>query len=164
MTMQGEEVLSFAFNAVLHNYVKDAETCVFEEESVGVEFLLKKSESVNVMVFIWNDTLHAVKEENVQFCLEKSFMVILEFFCWLFRFFLCFFFFSVLDFFCWSICVLSTLKRSWEFLFYFKWIAANLGSANLWSLFLVSRFLPVKKSNDIFPKLDAPSMSKLRTI
>ena len=78
--MAMDEVLSFSFNVVFHNYVKDAENAVFEEECDGVEFLLNVSPSVDVLVFVWNDKLYAVKEHNVQFCLDKSLMVFLSFF------------------------------------------------------------------------------------
>ena len=86
--MASDDVLSFSFNAVFHNYVQDAETAVFEEECVCVEFLLNMSPSVDVLIFVWNDQLYAVKEHDVQFCLDKSLMV-----------FLTFFFSCILDFF-----------------------------------------------------------------
>ena len=73
--MASNEVLSFSFNAVFHNYVKDAESAVFEEECVCVEFLLNMSPSVDVLVFVWNDQHYAVKKHDVQFRLDKSLMV-----------------------------------------------------------------------------------------
>ena len=82
--MASNEVLSFSFNAVFHNYVKDAESAVFEEECVCVEFLLNVSPSVDVLVFVWNDQHYAVKKHDVQFCLDKSLMVFFEFFCHIF--------------------------------------------------------------------------------
>ena len=86
--MATDKVLSFTFNVVFHNYVKDAENAVFEEECDAVEFLLNADPSVDFLVFVWNDKLYDVKEHNVQFCLEKSLMVILTFFGLFFRFFL----------------------------------------------------------------------------
>ena len=82
--MAMDEVLSFSFNVVFHNYVKDAENAVFEEECDAVEFLLNADPSVDFLVFVWNDKLYDVKEHNVQFCLDKSLMVILSFFLALF--------------------------------------------------------------------------------
>ena len=78
--MASNEVLSFSFNAVFHNYVKDVESAVFEEECVCVEFLLNMSPSVDVLVFVWNDQHYAVKKQDVQFCLDKSLMVFFDFF------------------------------------------------------------------------------------
>ena len=78
--MASDDVLSFSFNAVFHNYVQDAETAVFEEECVSVEFMLNMSPSVDVLVFVWNDQHYVVKLHDVQFCLEKSLMVFIPFF------------------------------------------------------------------------------------
>ena len=90
--MASNDVLSFSFNAVFHNYVQDVETTVFEEECVCVEFLLNMSPSVDVLIFVWNDQLYSVKEHDVQFCLDKSLMVFLTFFYMILAFFSCFFF------------------------------------------------------------------------
>ena len=78
--MASDDVLSFSFNAVFHNYVQDAETAVFEEECVSVEFMLNMSPSVDVLVFVWNDQHYVVNLHDVQFCLEKSLMVFIPFF------------------------------------------------------------------------------------
>ena len=73
--MANDELLSFSFNAVLHNYVEDIESTVFEEECACVEFLLNMSPSVDVLGFVWDDQVHAVKKHDVQFRLDKSLMV-----------------------------------------------------------------------------------------
>ena len=122
--MASNDVLSFSFNAVFHNYVQDVETTVFEEECVCVEFLLNMSPSVDVLIFVWNDQLYAVKEHDVQFCLDKSLMVFLTFFFFLHVFWTFFMKYygeshsvQSVDFF-W--CVLSFLKRIFVFLFFYK--------------------------------------------
>ena len=116
--MATDKVLSFTFNVVFHNYVKDAENAVFEEECDAVEFLLNADPSVDFLVFVWNDKLYDVKEHNVQFCLEKSLMVILTFF-W--RIFSVFFgdSHSVSSVYVFWL-VLSFLKRNFVFLFFYK--------------------------------------------
>ena len=81
--MASNEVLSFSFNAVFHNYVKDAESAVFEEECVCVEFLLNVSPSVDDLGFVWDDEVYAVKKHDVEFRLDKSLMVSYFFFAFL---------------------------------------------------------------------------------
>ena len=78
--MANDELLSFSFNAVLHNYVEDIESTVFEEECACVEFLLNVSPSVDDLGFVWDDEVYAVKKHDVQFRLDKSLMVSYFFF------------------------------------------------------------------------------------